>query len=70
MKLKKFLDIQAFCKGISDKILDTKQKELIENKMIEKDSWGYIMTLYGVSLYKVNIELWEWGKQHRKFMTL
>lgn len=64
----RFSDILEFCPGLTDKVLNQRLKDLIENKMIEKRGNEYIMTEHGVSLYRVVQELWRWGCRHRHIM--
>lgn len=64
----RFSDILAFCHGLTDKVLHSKLKELIENRMIEKEGTQYHMTEHGVALYRVMEELWSWGARHRRVM--
>lgn len=64
----RFSDILDFCPGITDKVLNNRLKELIENKMIKKRGTEYIMTEHGISLYRVVQELWRWGCRHRHVM--
>ncbi len=64
----RFSDILGFCHGLTDKVLNSKLKELIENRLIEKTGTEYRMTEHGVSLYRVMEELWRWGARHRQIM--
>lgn len=64
----RFSEILAFCSGLSDKVLNNKLKELLDNKLIEKQGQEYTMTEHGVSLYRVMEELWRWGARHRRIM--
>lgn len=64
----RFSDIQNFCHGLTDKVLNSKLKDLIENRMIEKVGNEYHMTEHGVALYRVMEELWSWGARHRRIM--
>lgn len=65
---RRFSDILGFCKGLTDKVLNSKLKELIENRMIEKIGNEYYMTEHGIALYRVMEELWNWGARHRRIM--
>ena len=56
------------CPGLTDKVLNNRLKDLIENKMIEKRGSEYIMTEHGISPYRVIQELWRWGCRHRHVM--
>lgn len=64
----RFSDILSFCKGLTDKVLNSKLKELMENRMIMKVDGEYRMTEHGVALYRVMEELWSWGARHRRIM--
>lgn len=64
----RFSDILAFCHGLTDKVLNSKLKELIENRLIEKTDGEYHLTEHGVALYRVMEELWSWGGRHRRIM--
>ncbi|MBD5357864.1 MAG: helix-turn-helix transcriptional regulator [Bacteroides sp.] len=64
----RFSDIVDFCPGITDKVLNNRLKDLIDNKIIAKRGYDYIMTEHGVSLYRVIQELWRWGCRHRYVM--
>lgn len=64
----RFSDILHFCKGLTDKVLTSKLKELMENRMIEKVNGEYCMTEHGIALYRVMEELWSWGARHRRIM--
>jgi DNA-binding HxlR family transcriptional regulator len=64
----RFTDILNFCHGLTDKVLNSKLKELIENRMIEKECNQYHLTEHGVALYRVMEELWSWGARHRRIM--
>lgn len=63
-----FSDILNFCHGLSDKVLNSKLKELMDNRLIVKVENEYRMTEHGVSLYKVMEELFNWGIRHRSVM--
>lgn len=64
----RFSDILGFCYGLSDKVLNNKLKELIEDRLIEKADNRYLLTEHGVALYRVMEELWSWGASHRRIM--
>lgn len=64
----RFTDILAFCHGLTDKVLNNCLKQLIDNRIIEKQDSEYHLTEHGVSLYRVMEELYAWGARHRKIM--
>lgn len=64
----RFSEILTFCQGISDKVLNSRLKDLIDNRLIEKVGNEYVMTEHGISLYRVMEELWNWGARHRHIM--
>lgn len=64
----RFTDILDFCHGLTDKVLNEKLKQLIDNRLIEKTEQEYRLTEHGISLYRVMEELCAWGARHRRVM--
>ncbi|MBD5346001.1 MAG: helix-turn-helix transcriptional regulator [Bacteroides sp.] len=64
----RFSDIIDFCPGLTDKVLNNRLKDLLNNKIITKHDNMYIMTEHGISLYRVIQEPWRWGCLHRHVM--
>ncbi|HEX2606038.1 MAG TPA: helix-turn-helix domain-containing protein [Flavisolibacter sp.] len=73
---RRFRQIAAEVKGITDKMLSKELKDLEMNKLVKRTVYDtfpptveYAITDHGQSLKKVINELREWGLKHRKTIT-
>ena len=72
---RRFSDILADIKGISNKMLSKELKELETNKLVKRTVMNtqpvtvhYQLTKYGLSLKSVLDSLSDWGIRHRNFI--
>lgn len=71
----RFKDIQPVVKGISEKVLSDRLRQLVDDKLIEKqECYGYPprveyrLTEHGKRLYGIIYQMTSWGVEHRKLM--
>ena len=71
----RFKDIMASVKGISEKVLADRLRQLTDDKLIEKqECYGYPprveyrLTEHGKRLYGIVYKMTEWGMEHRALM--
>lgn len=71
----RFKDIMLSVKGISEKVLADRLRQLAEDKLIEKqECYGYPprveyhLTEHGKRLYAIVYKMTEWGMEHRALM--
>ena len=71
----RFKDILAVVKGISEKVLSDRLRQLVEDRLIEKhECYGYPprveyqLTEHGKRLYGIVYQMTEWGMEHRRLM--
>lgn len=68
-------DMLSSVKGISEKVLSDRLKQLVNDKLIEKqECYGYPprveyrLTEHGKRLYGIVYQMTEWGMEHRRLM--
>lgn len=71
----RFKDIMSSVKGISEKVLADRLRQLVEDKLIEKQECysypprgEYCLTEHGKRLYGIVYQMTEWGMEHRALM--
>lgn len=71
----RFKDIMLSVKGISEKVLADRLRQLAEDKLIKKqECYGYPprveyrLTEHGKRLYAIVYKMTEWGMEHRALM--
>lgn len=71
----RFKDMLSSVKGISEKVLSDRLKQLVNDKLIEKqECYGYPprveyrLTEHGKRLYGIVYQMTEWGMEHRRLM--
>lgn len=71
----RFKDILASVKGISEKVLSDRLKQLADDKLIVKqECYGYPprveyrLTDHGKRLYGIIYQMTSWGVEHRRLM--
>ena len=71
----RFKDMLASVKGISEKVLSDRLKQLADDRLIEKqECYGYPprveyrLTEHGKQLYGIVYQMTEWGVEHRRLM--
>ena len=71
----RFKDMQMAVKGISEKVLSDRLRQLADDKLIEKqECYGYPprveyrLTEHGKRLYGIIYQMTEWGVEHRRIM--
>ena len=71
----RFKDMLASVKGISEKVLSDRLKQLADDRLIEKqECYGYPprveyrLTEHGKQLYGIVYQMSEWGVEHRRLM--
>ena len=71
----RFKDILAVVKGISEKVLSDRLRQLVEDRLIDKqECYGYPprveyqLTEHGKRLYGIVYQMTEWGMEHRRLM--
>ena len=71
----RFKDILAVVKGISEKVLSDRLRQLADDRLIEKhECYGYPprveyqLTEHGKRLYGIVYQMTEWGMEHRRLM--
>ena len=71
----RFKDIQADLHGISEKVLTERLRQMLSDRLIEKqECYGYPprveyrVTEHGKRLYAIVYRMTEWGMEHRRLM--
>ena len=71
----RFKDILAVVKGISEKVLSDRLRQLADDNLIEKQEYygypprvEYRLTEHGKRLYGIVYQMTEWGMEHRRLM--
>ena len=71
----RFKDMLSVVKGISEKGLADRLKQLVDDRLIEKqECYGYPprveyrLTEHGKRLYGIVYQMTEWGMEHRRLM--
>ena len=71
----RFKDILSSVKGISEKVLSDRLRQLTDDLLIEKhECYGYPprveyrLTEHGKQLYGIVYQMTEWGVEHRRLM--
>ena len=71
----RFKDIVTVVKGISEKVLSDRLRQLADDKLIDKhECYGYPprveyrLTEHGKRLYGIVYQMTEWGMEHRRLM--
>lgn len=71
----RFKDMLSAVKGISEKVLSDRLKQLADDRLIEKqECYGYPprveyrLTEHGKRLYGIVYQMTEWGQEHRRLM--
>lgn len=71
----RFKDMQMAVKGISEKVLSDRLRQLADDKLIEKqECYGYPprveyrLTEHGKRLYGIIYQMTEWDVEHRRIM--
>ncbi len=71
----RFKDIMSSVKGISEKVLTDRLRQLTEDRLIEKqECYGYPprveyrLTDHGKRLYAIVYQMTEWGAKHRRLI--
>lgn len=71
----RFKDMLTAVKGISEKVLSDRLRQLADDKLIEKhECYGYPprveyrLTEHGKHLYAIVYQMTEWGTEHRRLM--
>ena len=73
----RFRDMQSAVKGISEKVLSDRLRQLADDKLIEKqECYGYPprveyrLTEHGKRLYGIIYQMTEWGVEHRRIKPM
>ena len=71
----RFKDILSSVKGISEKVLSDRLRQLADDRLIDKqECYGYPprveyrLTEHGKQLYGIVYQMTEWGVEHRRLM--
>ncbi len=71
----RFKDIVTVVKGISEKVLSDRLRQLADDKLIDKhECYGYPprveyrLTEHGKRLYGIVYQMTEWGMEHRRLI--
>jgi DNA-binding HxlR family transcriptional regulator len=71
----RFKDILSSVKGISEKVLTERLRQMQEDRLLEKhECYGYpprveyLVTEHGKRLFVIVYQMTEWGKEHRKLI--
>lgn len=71
----RFKDIQAALKGINEKVLTERLRQMTDDHLIERtECYGYPprveyrVTEHGKRLYAIVYRMTEWGQEHRRVM--
>ena len=74
---KRFNELKSSVKGISQKVLSSKLKELEQDGIVVREVYqqtplrvGYFLTDVGLSLNTVVSALRDWGKDYKKYIKL
>ncbi len=73
----RFNEIKKALKGVTQKVLTTKLRELEQNGILTREVYskippkvGYTLTDVGYSLRPVIVALKDWGKDYKKYVKL
>lgn len=71
----RFKDILTSVKGISEKVLTDRLRQMQEDRLLEKhECYGYpprveyLVTEHGKRLFVIVYQMTEWGKEHRRLI--
>ncbi len=71
----RFKDILSSVKGISEKVLTDRLRQMQEDRLLEKhECYGYpprveyLVTEHGKRLFVIVYQMTEWGKEHRRLI--
>ena len=71
----RFKDILSSVKGISEKVLTERLRQMQEDRLLEKhECYGYpprveyLVTEHGKRLFVIVYQMTEWGKEHRRLI--
>lgn len=71
----RFKDILSSVKGISEKVLTDRLRQMQEDRLLEKhECYGYpprveyLVTEHGKRLFVIVYQMTEWGKEHRSLI--
>ena len=71
----RFKDMLSAVKGLSEKVLSDRLKQLTDDRLIEKqECYGYPprveyhLTEHGMRLFGIVYQMTEWGQEHRRLM--
>ena len=71
----RFKDILSSVKGISEKVLTDRLRQMQKDRLLEKhECYGYpprveyLVTEHGKRLFVIVYQMTEWGKEHRKLI--
>lgn len=64
-----FRELQKYCETISPTILNSRLKELVEVKIIEKTLAGYILTDHGHELFKLLKPFGPWATRWAELLS-
>ena len=71
----RFKDMLSVVKGISEKVLADRLKQLADDRLIEKQEYygypprvEYQLTEHGKRLYGIVYQMTEWGMEHRRLI--
>jgi len=71
---RRFSEIKKSLKGITQKVLSSKLKELEQDGILTRDEVGtkveYTLTDIGYSLRPVILSFYDWGKDYKKYVKL
>ena len=71
---RRFSEIKKTLKGVTQKVLSTKLKELEQDGILIREEVGtkveYTLTDIGYSLRPVILSLYDWGKDYKKYVKL
>ncbi len=71
----RFKDILSSVKGISEKVLTDRLRQMQDDRLLEKhECYGYpprveyLVTEHGKRLFVIVYQMTEWGKEHRRLI--
>ncbi|MBO6257540.1 helix-turn-helix transcriptional regulator [bacterium] len=71
---KRFNEIKKSLKGITQKVLTSKLRELEQDEILTRETEGskvsYTLTDIGYSLRPVILSFYDWGKDYKKYVKL